>query len=157
MHGTMSLKNFLGRVQNPGLLPHGRDMKCETNQRCCCIISAFTEITLVVLREDEDRANEFSKPQGYYSLCTVCSDINSDLSHTVYLFVLCGSENIQRLFPYTALTDWFLLEIFNPLKPSGHYTYPQFNIQQFYVMPTHCIYLFCVDLRTNSDYFPIQH
>ena len=22
---------------------------------------------------------------------------------------------------------------------------------------TDCIYVFCVDLRTNSDYFPIQH
>ena len=32
-----------------------------------------------------------------------------------------------------------------------------FNIQQFYVLPTHCIYVFYVDLRTNSDYFPIQH
>ena len=28
-------------------------------------------------------------------------------AHTVYLCVLCGSENKQRLFPYTALTDWF--------------------------------------------------
>ena len=28
----------------------------------------------------------------------------------------------------------------------------QFNIQQFYVLPTQCIYVFCVDLRTNSDY-----
>jgi hypothetical protein len=26
----------------------------------------------------------------------------------VYLCVLCGSENKQRLSPYTALTDWFL-------------------------------------------------
>jgi len=26
-----------------------------------------------------------------------------------------------------------------------------------YVLPTQCIYVFCVDLRTNSDYFPIQH
>ena len=34
--------------------------------------------------------------------------------------------------------------------------YHQFNIQQLYVLPTHCIYVFCVDLRTNSDYFPIQ-
>jgi hypothetical protein len=25
-----------------------------------------------------------------------------------YLYVLCGSQNKQRLFPYTALTDWFL-------------------------------------------------
>ena len=44
-----------------------------------------------------------------------------------------------------------------PLKPSGYYMYHQFNIQQFYVLPTQCIYVFCVDLRTNSDYFPIQH
>jgi hypothetical protein len=34
--------------------------------------------------------------------------------------------------------------------------YHQFNIQQLYVLPTQCIYVFCVDLRTNSDYFPIQ-
>jgi hypothetical protein len=40
---------------------------------------------------------------------------------------------------------------------SGHCMYRQFNIQQFYVLPTQCIYVFCVDLRTNSDYFPIQH
>ena len=33
----------------------------------------------------------------------------------------------------------------------------QFNIQQFYVLPTQCIYVFCVDLRTNSDYFPKPH
>jgi len=32
-----------------------------------------------------------------------------------------------------------------------------FNIQQFYVLPTQCIYVFYVDLRTNSDYFPVQH
>ena len=43
------------------------------------------------------------------------------------------------------------------VKPSGHYMYRQFNIQQFYVLPTQCIYVFCVDMRTNSDYFPIQH
>jgi len=29
-------------------------------------------------------------------------------NHTVYLCVLYGSENKQPLFPYTALTDWFL-------------------------------------------------
>jgi len=43
------------------------------------------------------------------------------------------------------------------LNSSGHYMYHQFNILQFYVLPTHCIYVFCVDMRTNSDYFPIQH
>ena len=40
---------------------------------------------------------------------------------------------------------------------SGHYMYHQFDIQQFHVLPTRCIYAFCVDLRPNSHYFPIQH
>jgi len=47
--------------------------------------------------------------------------------------------------------------LINSLKPSGHSMYHQFNIQQFYVLPTQCIFVFCVDLRTNSGYFPIQH
>jgi len=34
--------------------------------------------------------------------------------------------------------------------------YHQFNIQQLYVLPIYYIYVFCVDLRTNNDYFPIQ-
>jgi len=34
--------------------------------------------------------------------------------------------------------------------------YQIFIIQQFYVLPTQCIYLFKVDLRTNNIYFPIQ-
>jgi len=50
-----------------------------------------------------------------------------------------------------------LMPNLNPIQPSGHYMYHQFNIQQFYVLPTLCIYEFCVDLRTNSDYFPIQY
>ena len=29
-------------------------------------------------------------------------------AHTVYLCFLCVSQNKQRLFPYTTLTDWFL-------------------------------------------------
>jgi hypothetical protein len=32
----------------------------------------------------------------------------------------------------------------------------RFNIQQFTFSP-HCIYVFCVNLRTNGDYFSIQH
>jgi hypothetical protein len=37
---------------------------------------------------------------------------------------------------------------------SGNYMYRQFNFQQFYFLLTHNIYVFCVDLRINSDYFP---
>jgi hypothetical protein len=32
----------------------------------------------------------------------------SHILPTLYLCVLCGSENKQRLFPYVALTDWFV-------------------------------------------------
>ena len=29
------------------------------------------------------------------------------------------------------------------------------KIKMFYILPTQGIYVFCVDLRKNSDYFPI--
>ena len=35
--------------------------------------------------------------------------------------------------------------------------YHQFNIHKFYILPTQCFYVFCVDLTTNSHFFPIQH
>ena len=74
----------------------------------------------------------------------------------MYLCVLYVSQNKQPLFPQTTLTDWFSYHRFNPLQPSGHYMYHQFNIQQFYVLPTHCVYVFCMYLRTNSHHFPIH-
>ena len=45
----------------------------------------------------------------------------------------------------------------NGLKPSSCYMYRQFNPHKFHVLPTQCIYVFCVDVRTNNDYSPIQH
>jgi hypothetical protein len=47
-------------------------------------------------------------------------------------------------------------ETANRYQPSG-YSVHRTAIHKFYVLPTQCIYVFCVDLRTNSDYFPIQH
>jgi len=35
--------------------------------------------------------------------------------------------------------------------------YLQFNSKQLHVLPTHCIYVFCVHLSTNDDYFSLQH
>ena len=59
--------------------------------------------------------------------------------------------------PPISLSLSLYIYIYIYLLLSGHYTYCQFNIQQFYFLSTQCIYVFCVDLRTNSDYFPIQH
>jgi hypothetical protein len=47
------------------------------------------------------------KPSSYYMHRQFNSHQFYVLS-TVYLCVLCGYENQQRLFPYTALTGWFL-------------------------------------------------
>jgi len=68
-------------------------------------------------------------------------------AHTVYLCVLCGSENKQRLFHCTTLTGWFIFITEMECLLRG----------TFCVLPTQCIYVFCVDLRTNSDYFTVQH
>jgi hypothetical protein len=48
------------------------------------------------------------KPSGHYMYhqFNITQILRS--AHIVYLYVLCGSQNKQRLFPYTTLTDWFL-------------------------------------------------
>jgi hypothetical protein len=50
------------------------------------------------------------------------------------------------------------VEVFEPFRPQWLlYIPPRFNIKKFYVLLTQCIYVFCVDLTTNSDYFTVQH
>jgi len=71
-------------------------------------------------------------------------------AHTVYLCVLCGSENKQRIFHCRTLIDWLILItemecVYCAVRST------------FYVLPTQFICVFCVDLRTNSNYFIVQH
>jgi len=40
----------------------------------------------------------------------------------------------------------------NLLKPTDYMRHHQFNIQQLYTLP-HCIYVFCIYLRTNAFFF----
>jgi len=43
------------------------------------------------------------------TICTASLTFNnSTFCKTLYLCVLCGSQNKQRLFPYRTLTDWFV-------------------------------------------------
>jgi hypothetical protein len=48
-----------------------------------------------------------------------------------------------------------MYHVINLLKPTGHVMHHQFNIQELYILPT--LYMFCIYLRTNSDFCPIQH
>jgi ribosomal protein S26 len=63
------------------------------------IISLYSINWLVIITETEC---------VYCAVRTGSLNIILRSAHTVYLCVLCGSQNKQRLFPYTALTDWFL-------------------------------------------------
>ena len=46
----------------------------------------------------------------------------------------------------------------NLLKPTGYVMHhQQSNIQQLYALHTHCIYVFCICLRTNNDLCHLQH
>jgi hypothetical protein len=71
-------------------------------------------------------------------LCILCSCI-----------VLCIVSPLSSPFPIFA-------QVYRPLPLSGNQIAAnKYNFKSFHF--TNCIYMFCVDLRTNSDYFPIQH
>ena len=61
-------------------------------------------------------------------------------------------QQFQLLKP----TGHVMHQQFNLLKPTGHVMHQQFNSQQFTFCP-HCIYVFCIYLRTNSDLCHLQH
>ena len=60
--------------------------------------------------QDAVNAGHFSllMPSGHCMYRQVYHAQTPRSAHTVYFCVLCESENKQRLFPFTALTDWFL-------------------------------------------------
>jgi hypothetical protein len=50
-----------------------------------------------------------------------------------------------------------ILQLLHVSCLNGHYMYHQLNIQQFYVLPTQCIYVVCVGVRTNINLCPLHH
>jgi hypothetical protein len=67
---------------------------------------------------------------------------------TVYLCVLYGPENKPIISLYSINWLVFITEtecVYCAVRSTR------------YVLPTQCICVFCVDLRTNSDYFTLQH
>jgi len=70
----------------------------------------------------------------------------------------------QRRTEWQGLKKWqlhtrssYLSSYINFLEPTGHVTHHQYNIQQLYALAPHCIYVFCIYLRTNSDLCHLQH
>jgi len=86
------------------------------------------------------------KKNFHISLCFYELQIPTSVHNFVFIL------HVQQSYVCPCKVQWSLY-----VPQSRHYMYRQFNIQQFYVLPIQCIYVFCVDLRANSDYFPIQH
>ena len=60
--------------------------------------------------------------------CTLCP-------HCIYVFCIYLRTNSDLCHLQHKLIG-FLYQRFNPLHPSGHYMYHQYNIQQLYALPT---------------------
>jgi hypothetical protein len=74
-------------------------------------------------------------------------------------YVLWSSKLIQILFKnlllYLLKTHCaFIFYKHQPLnywEPSGSFMFYQLYLSKFYILPTQCVYEFCVDLTTNSN------
>jgi hypothetical protein len=86
-------------LTNPTFCPHSAFLYFAWISEQTAIISPYSINWLVVISETEC---VYCAVRTGYLYIIQCS------AHTVYLCILCGSQNKQRLFPYTALTDWLL-------------------------------------------------
>jgi hypothetical protein len=93
-------------------------------------------------------------------VCVYCGEfVNSTRScHRRSPLDMWVSEQLMELGALASCHRRFPCRI-NPLKvPVVNTSTIKFNSKRkFYVLPTQCIYVFCVDLRTNSHYFTVQH
>ena len=95
----VAFRNFENAPNNSTFCPHSVFMRSVWIWEQTAIISLYSINWLVFITETG---------------CVYCAVRNGSLyiilrsAHTAYLCVLCGSENKQRLFPQTALSDWFL-------------------------------------------------
>jgi len=76
----------------------------------------------------------------------------SSLSLAAECKVIHDFSHILRYWTLHILLRRFTFSTFKPLKPSGHCMYRQFNIQQFYVLPTQCM-CFCGS-QNKQQLFP---
>ena len=97
-----------------------------------------------VLQADRSVVNQARTGSQYQPDTDICMEI---AERSVYMSCNIPHTRGQTEHIFKRVCLW----LFHPLEHSGHYTYHKFNIHQLYVLPTQCIYVFCVDLRTNSD------
>jgi len=104
--------------------------------------------------------NAFDRSQNYYRLVMwkqTCSPfLNSVISTHTTLHILYTRYVSYDFNLVLTLQEIDIGCVNNLPKPSGHYMYHKVKHSQT-LLSAQCIYVVCMDLRTNSDYFPIQH
>ena len=96
------------------------------------------------------------QPSGHYMYRTAVTACTAQWS----LYVPHSGHYMYRTAVTVCTAQWSLY-----VPHSGHYMYrtvvtmctTSLTFTNSTFSPHNCIYLFCVDLRTNSDYFPILH
>jgi len=130
----------IGQAKNMGAIVRAFDTRASVKEQVESLGAEFLEVTIKV----RIRKQQACVPAALKLNTAACYNDVDILHHIV---VIISVISLRQLSPI------------NSSKPSGHYLYHQFNIQQSFVLPTQHIYMcvFCVDLRTNSDYFTVQH
>jgi hypothetical protein len=71
--------------------------------------------------------------------------------------VLCNWYARTLFYPPNVQRVSITIAVIQPFSPAVTICTARVNIKKYYVLPTQCIYVFCKDFRTNSDYFTIQN
>ena len=113
-------------------------------------IMSFTKTNAVFQINKRKAACLFNSLHPVVTIFTTSLTFNNSTfcPHSVFMCFMWISEQTAIISLYS--TDWlvFITEtqcVYCAVRST------------FYVLPTQCIYVFCVDVRTNSDYFTIQH
>ena len=78
----------------------------------------------------------------YWSLVHIPEFVG--VCHTGQRNCQCRKNELHLLIqPFKAQWSLYVPPVVTICTANGHYMYCQFNIQQFYVLPTHCIYVLC--------------
>jgi hypothetical protein len=128
----------IGQAKNMGAIVRAFDTRASVKEQVESLGAEFLEVSMKV----RNRIQQAYVP-AILKLNTAACYNDVDILH--HIVVIISVISLRHLNPI------------NPSKPSGCDMYHQLNIQQFYVLPTQYTYLFCVVLRTNSNYFTVQH
>ena len=133
----------IGQAKNMGAVVRAFDTRASVKEQVESLGAEFLEVSMKV----RNRKQQTCVPAALKLNTAACYNDADILHHVV---VIISVISLRQLSPI------------NPSKPSGHYMYHQLNVKKFnssasaytvYIYIYVCVCVFCVHLRTHSDYF----